>query len=428
MVSLTSDVKSILYLNTRGLSLERDAAIFAAASLGLQVVLVVPDRKAFERYKLQHIIEVPFENEHDIKDQVRMYLYKHDLQISGIVAWTDREVEIVADLGEELGLLCSPRDSVRNVRNKINTRKVLQGFSNLNPRYVVCDSERTFIDGLETVGLPAVIKPAGASAGRGIFRIHSYESALKEYASFKSYCVPERDEIFKHYSEQFLLEEELRGSEHSIAGIVLDGQVSIYAIVDKKIDSKTSIQYQNTIPTRLPSEVICKLTDEVEAIIKALGINWCGFHIDFICTPYGIKVLEVGGRYGAECINSHLIPLSIEGLQPCEILLNALIGKHSLLSKNYVFAAKRRSGMHTLFPSRFGRITDIRGLERVKNHPCTKDFLQVRTIGDKTYHPCERFKTFAVAHVIVQTEIDEDIEAILEEIASFVSIDVEEEI
>ena len=416
----------LLYLNTRSLPLERDTEIEAASRLGLQLVVATPDRAGLEKYHLKHVLEVPVGN-YDLAQRIILqYIHDHALQIQGVVCWSDKEVELVARLGEALGLPCTTTRAAQNVRNKIAFRQMLQQIPGLNPRYSTFSDENSFISALEYVGVPALLKPAGASGGRGIWRIHSLAEAREQYRRFRASTSPERDEVFSYFAGEYLLEEELLGSEHSIAGIVTDGVIHTFAITEKRIDPRTHIQYQNIVPARLPVESIKAIISTTEAVIKATTLNWCGFHMDFMLTEQGIKVLEVGGRYGGECINSHLIPLSIEGLNPYQELLRTVQGLPSTLRKDYSLTPSRRAAMQMIFPQQFGRIVAVKGLDKVKAHPHVKAFLQLRNVGDYTYHPAERYNSFAVAHVIVQTELHENIEEILAEIASSVSIEVAE--
>lgn len=421
-----SEQRALLYLNTRSLPLERDAQIKAVAPLGLPLVVAAPDRAVLEKYHLRHIIEVPVGN-YDVAQRVILqYLRDHALQIQGVVCWSDKEVELVARLGEALGLPSTTTKAAQNVRNKIAFRQMLRHMPGLNPRYSTFSDEDSFISALEHIGVPALLKPAGASGGRGIWRIHSLAEAREQYRRFRVSTSPARDEVFTYFAGEYLLEEELQGSEHSIAGMVADGEVHTFAITEKKIDPCTHIQYQNIVPARLPVETVEAIISTTRAVIKATEMNWCGFHMDFMLTAEGIKVLEAGGRYGGECITSHLIPLSIEGLNPYQELLKTVQGQPSTLLKDYASRSSHRAAMRTIFPRQFGRITAVRGLDRLKTHPHTKAFLQLRGQGDRTYHPAERYNSFAVAHVIVQTELDEDIDAIIEEMVSSVSIEVED--
>src|SRR5438128_1122674 len=214
--------KSVLYLNTRGLKLERDAEIFTALEMGLQVIIAAPDRKPFEAYPIEHIIEVPSGNCNAAQKIILQYLEDHQLPVHGIVCWTDKEVELTARIGSVLGLPSSPPAAVENVRNKARLRRLLDELPALNPAYRSFTDEQSFKAALTTVGVPAIIKPAGASGGRGILRIRDAESALQHYHAFRQYCQPERDEIFAYFAGESLLEEELPGSEHSIAGTVID--------------------------------------------------------------------------------------------------------------------------------------------------------------------------------------------------------------
>ncbi|MDB9474942.1 ATP-grasp domain-containing protein [Dolichospermum circinale] len=202
-------------------------------------------------------------------------------------------------------------EAVLNVRNKANTRRVLNQLSSVNPKYAIIHDYESFSKSLKTVGIPCLLKPSGASFGRGIFKISAYEEAEKIFQQFIEYCTPSRDEIYSYFSNEFLLEEYLNGTEHSVAGIVADNQVYVLAITDKKINREIPFQYENIVPSKLSQDIQNQILEISHLAVQLMGINWCGFHIDLMVTDHGLRILEIGGRLGGECINSHLIPLDI---------------------------------------------------------------------------------------------------------------------
>lgn len=423
---MEDDSVCVLYLDTRSFSLERDAEIEAAKRSELEIVIATPSATQYKDYGIAHIIETPFGNYGVAMQNIIRYLTLNDLKIQGVVAWGDNAVELAAHIGHELNLFSSSLEASQNVRNKVNTRKLLNQLDSVNPKYRVVSSHQGFQEALKNIGVPCLLKPAGASFGRGIFKIDSHEDANSIFQSFVEYCVPSRDEIYSYFSEQFLLEEYLDGTEHSIAGMVVDGEAYFLAVADKKIDKSVPFQYQNIVPSKLSEATKNEAVKLAEAAVKLTGINWCGFHIDFIVTNTGlIKILEIGGRLGGETINSHLIPLSNPAVQPYDLILEVIQGTNPFKKRSFINDICHQAGLRAFIPSSTGKIVQLEGFDKVRNHPNTRNFVQLKQVGDSVYLPLEKLGQFAIGYVVASCGKSEDIEEVLHDIASLVRIEVE---
>ena len=419
------DSQHILYLDTRSFPLERDRELSAAREAGLSVVIATASTDSYSGFDVSNLIEVPIGDFETSKTKILQYLNSHNINIAGVIAWGDKPVELAARIGTALGLPCTTPNNSQNVRNKVNTRKLLDRLNSVNPKYKVIQTYEEFKDALELIGVPCILKPAGASFGRGIFRINAYDDADSIFRSFREYCVPSRDEVYSYFSDSFLLEEYLEGTEHSVAGMVADGEVYILAIADKKIDKSIPFQYENIVPSKLPRNTQNKIVNLSKSAVELLGINWCGFHIDIIVRNDIPKILEVGGRLGGETINSHLIPLSNPDLKPYELILKIVQGEVPLKQRCFVSQSIYQAGIRAFLPKSPGKITCIEGFEKVRKHPNTRDFIQLKDIGDTVYLPSEKLGEYAIGYVVAQCSKDEDIEEILADLASLCHIETE---
>lgn len=413
---------SILYIGTRNLPLERDTELQAALNSNLKLIIAAPSDKPYLNYDINHFIKIPFAKNDVAKQLILNYLTTNHLTPNGLVTWGDGFVELVAMLGEILSLPSSSFEAACNVRNKIKTREILSKYNhNLNPKYAEFTNEKSFVKCIEKIGTPCILKPAGSSGGRGIFSIYSPQDGIQVYRQFVEHCDPKNDSAFSFFTEKYLIEEKLEGSEHSLAGIICNKKVYILGIADKKIDYQIPLQYQNTTPSSLSQSIQKKISNIAQDIVPLLGINWCGFHIDFIVKNKEIKILEVGGRLGGECINSHLIPLSVNGLKPYNLLLKTIQGYNidSLFKEQYNFTHK--AGFRHLIPDRVGTLVDIE-MEKAKKHPNVQELIQVMQTGDKVYFPRQKYNSYTVGYVVAQCSMDIDINKILNQISNLVEI------
>jgi biotin carboxylase len=416
----------VLYVGTRSLPLERDAELEAAFAAGLSPVVAAASARPYAGHPLHHIVETALGDYARAEREILEYLRAKDLTVEGVVAWADREVELTARLAARLGLPGSTEAAALRVRNKAAMRQALAGVAGANPPFAVVTTEAECAAALEQVGVPALLKPAGASGGRGQFIVTSPGHARTTFAEFRRHCDPARDEIYAFHGGEAVLEELLDGSEHSVAGLVAGGRVHILAVTDKKADPQLRWQYQTTVPSTLSDATRRTVVALARAAVAALGIDHCGFHVDIMVTPAGPRVLEVGGRFGGECINSHLVPLVLPSVRPYEALLEVVRGRDPGLAPDSSAAAVRRAGLRHLLPPAPGTITRVSGLETLATHPSVRACWQARHVGDRVAHPRDVYNAISVGYVVAECPLDEDIDTLLSDLAARVVIEVED--
>jgi biotin carboxylase len=343
--------------------------------------------------------------------------------IHGVIAWTDPDVELAARLAACMRLPGLSSSAASIVRDKALARSRLATLGAVNPRYSLVAKEEEVRRAVEHAGSDCLIKPAGASGGRGIFRVKPGDDALEAFRAFRAYCVPERDPIYQTGTGRAVIEEYLIGSEHSVAGLVASGKIHIFGVTDKKVRTDLPYQFETAFPSALSAEKQRRMIEVSRAAVDLLGLDNTGFHVDMMLTDSGPKILEVGGRLGGECINSHLIPLAL-GIRPYELALQVATGQSGLTG-----AGERKelaqAAFHHLIPSKPGRIVGLRGLDAMASHRSVLAFSQVKKIGDVAHHPMERYNSFAVGYVLIRAAVGDDLGAVVDEVMSMVDIEVE---
>lgn len=417
---------SILYLGTRALSLEKVAEIEAARRLGYDVVMASDNPDVFSSYGFEHNFEAPLSKHDEATNIILEYFDKHSLSVSGVVSWQDQEEELAARLAAHLNLAECTLDSNRKARDKTATREMLSKINEkYNPKYQLVNSEISFEESIEKIGLPCILKLAGNSGGRGVLAITSESEVKEKWDKFIEDNATSKGGLYTKYRDSILLEELVTGSEHSISGMVTDKDIYLLAITDKRIDHTTQLQYENVLPSCLSLRVQEEIKVMAEQMITASGIQWRGFHIDFIVTKTGIKVLEMGARLGGECINSHLVPMaSSNRINPYELLIEYIIqGRKPPLSRSdYTQDFDRRAGSRVVAPTSPGWITDIRGLDKLCEHPNTRDFVQLKGIGSKMRPPTDAYEEYKVAYVIAECPLTQNLSQILDEMTADIKI------
>jgi biotin carboxylase len=417
---------TILFLGTRELPLERVAEIQVAREMGHEVIMVSDRPEVYQSYGFTHNFQAPLGNYEQAIPIITDYLQTHKLPISGVISWQDREEELAAHLTKHLGLPSCSLEANQKARNKAMTRQMLESLGgHYNPRYEFVYDAESFTQALEKLGKNGMLKLAGNSGGRGIASISEQDDPKSVWDKFIAANDPSQGEMYAFYRDRIILEEKLTGSEHSVSGVVVDGEVIIFAITDKRIDLATQLQYQNLTPSRLSVDRQQEIKKMATDVIRATGINWRGFHLDFMVTDQGLKILELGARLGGECINSHLISLASSSLHPYQVIMDVIQGQSTLTQTDYSQSFSRQAASRVIAPPAKGRITHISGLEKLCTSPYTRDFVQLKGIGDLVIPPTEAYEQYKIAYLIAESGLEEDLNTILDEMVADLKIEVE---
>ena len=308
------DGRTVLYLGLRRSPLEWRAELDAAAALGLGVHVAsdtdvshtgLPDhrRGSFDR-------GVP--------------LLEQAAQVwpgpapAAVACWGDKHVGLTALVAERFGARGIGAAAAATVTDKAGQRRVMEPYG-LNPAWRAgrtADDLRNAVAELGTEDRPLVFKPAHCSGGRGMALIDGDTDPDQVFALTAA-----------NYSgtTDFLVEEYVDGSEHSVSGVVSDGTVRILGVTDKRVDGPLSPSWATSVPSALADTEVKGLSQAVAQAVLAVGLRIGGFHVDLRLTSEGPVVLEVGGRLGGDLINSHLIPYAHRGaVRPYEAFLALL--------------------------------------------------------------------------------------------------------
>src|SRR5215831_17855946 len=126
-------VPTVVFMGTRRVPLEVNAALLAAHSVGYKVALLTSSVPKFGKGILAYIETV------DIFDRPAALAAALDLAkrtgASGVVTWTDIGVELAAALADRCGWPGVPIEAAHKARNKHSMRSALKDHPDLIPRF-----------------------------------------------------------------------------------------------------------------------------------------------------------------------------------------------------------------------------------------------------------------------------------------------------
>ncbi len=158
-------MKSVLFV---GAGRHQRRAILRAQELGLRVVAVDrnPDAPGLATADVGEAVD--FSDIAAVTEVARRHGVDGVLTISA-----DRAVPVVAAVAEDLGLPGIGRETAHLMTHKIAMRRTLADAGVPQPRFAGARDLQSARAALETVGVPAVLKPADSGGQRGVFFIGS---------------------------------------------------------------------------------------------------------------------------------------------------------------------------------------------------------------------------------------------------------------
>ncbi len=271
--------------------------------------------------------------------------------------------------------------------DKIEMRKRMAVYdSKIIPKFaVVQDADEKTIEVIEkNIGYPLMVKPSGLSASMLVTNCYHRDELEKTLSAvFKRANIFHRlyKEFYKDDTPQVLVEELMEGEMYSVDGVV-DGTgecyvyPSVHIKTGKQIGFDDYFGYQQMTPTLLKQESFDALEQVAIKGVKALGLRNTHFHIEFIRTEEGWKIIEIAPRIGGFRQDLYKLSYGIDCTTNDIRIRMGLKPKILKSKKGYTAALK-------IFAKREGVIKSIKGLKKVKELASVVSVTQKQTNGDK---------------------------------------------
>lgn len=149
---------------------------------------------------------------------------------------------------------------------------------------------------------PLIIKPTDRSGSRGVTKVDNPE-ILQE-----AICTALEDS----FEKKVMIEEFVEGSEYSVECISYEGVHVFLALTEKRTTGAPNfIETGHLEPAEMPMALKNKIITVIKKALNTLEIRFGASHSEVLVKKNGeVKIVEIGGRMGGDCIGSHLVPLS----------------------------------------------------------------------------------------------------------------------
>lgn len=400
-------MKTLLFINLRSHKVERIAPVIEAKRQGYRVVLMTDHDPQLIDSGLDEVIEIDTYDETAVVEAVIAYHQQHHL--SGILTWSDKDVELVAQLNDRLQLPGIPVSHVKNARNKYLMRMAFDQVPDISPDYENVRSEVDLRHAVARIGTPGILKPVGASGSKGIFKIESEECIEYVYETLRHATSPERDKVYHYYPNDYIYEGYLVGEEVSVEGVVQNGEVRIAGITDKAVTPEYSLEYIAIFPSDKNAALQQEIKTKATQAIQSLGIDHCAFHLEGRVTKDGFKVIESAARPGGGFIASHLIP-GASGHSYIEKILDVAVGNDVTENWPTFDQTSKKMCFYSVMAEQAGIFKGVQGLDRLVEIPCVHYVVSLKNYGDSVILPPEHFSSCFVLNIVFEAESTEAVQ------------------
>lgn len=267
-----------------GAGRDQRAAIVHVRGLGHRVVAVDDDPQA-EGLGHADVAEVA---DVDDADVIEALARSHGVDAVLTLA-RDRTVPTVAVVSERLGLPFLARDAAHRFTHKLAMRRTLAEEGLPQPAFAAVRNLAEGRAALETVGLPAVLKPADAERQHGVFRID-------DSGDLESHL---HAALAESRSQEAVLERLVDGTEMNAVVVARDGAVRLLTLSDRLRPDGPGfgVSWAHVYPARIHSDQLVAAERGAERVAAVLGLRDGVGLVQLIATPDGeVSVIGAAAR------------------------------------------------------------------------------------------------------------------------------------
>lgn len=332
-------------------SYRNDDFLAAAKKLEVEVISVANYcHQLAPSWGMSPIQSVPFDQPLAALRQLQTALGRKP---DAVLAVDDSGLDLAALLCEYLYLPGNSPEAVRQSRDKLAFRRLLQGGGLNCPEFCHLDIDAPAV--APPLGLPVVVKARRLSASRGVIRAdtrEAYVQAVQWVRGIQAKADRDAAEL------GLIVERFIPGSEHALEGLLQGGRLRVLALIDKP-DPLDGPYFEETLyvtPSRLAPETQHEIALAVQCACELIGLESGPIHAEMRINAQGVWLLEIAARsIGGLCgrMLRHALGMSLEEL----ILRHAL--KRSLPEVEH----REANGVMMIPIAERGIFRGVRGLD-----------------------------------------------------------------
>ena len=225
-------------------------------------------------------------------------------------------------VANEMGLVGNSPEATYKSTNKHAMRLAFEANGDPSPRSYLVD-EKTDLSALN-LDYPIIVKPTDRSGSRGICKLYSAD----ELSEAVSHAIEES------FEKKALIEEFAEGQEYSVEFISYHGQHHFLQMTHKYTTGEPNfIETGHLEPAPVDTEIIECVKQVVSHALDTLEIQNGASHSELKIDENGkIRLIEIGGRMGGDCIGSDLVRYST-GFDFVRMVIDVACGREPVFEK-----------------------------------------------------------------------------------------------
>ncbi|MGI5340813.1 ATP-grasp domain-containing protein [Streptomyces sp. CA-181903] len=243
-------------------------------------------------------------------------------RLDGVFSLGADNPPVISALAHRFGCPGLPVETALDCTLK-DRRLAILGEAGLDlPRFATAGTVEEAVRAVAVTGLPAVIKPSDQTGSLGVMKVESAEQVPGVAA----------EALRLSPGGRIVVEEFLRGTEHTLAAFMADGELHRFGFADREYGRKEEFapyffEGGDTLPSRLSAERIEEVTDVVRRGARALRLDPAVINTDILCTHDGrVVLLEITCRITGARIATEVMRLAT-GVDPLPNVVRLALGR-----------------------------------------------------------------------------------------------------
>lgn len=281
-----------------------------ASAMGFETVVVDYNPNAPGIKYADNFLEISTEDKEAILEAAQRF------KVDGILTTSDYPVNVVAYVGEKLGLNAMSSEVAAICTDKYRQRVLFREKGIKTPFFKLCLSGENLS---AYRNFPYIVKPCDSSASRGVKKVFDPEGLQEAF----------EDAMENSRSGKILIESLIEGREFSVETLSQDGVTTVVNITEKLTKGEVDgyfVEDTHIEPARISPDEWETISDEVVAATSAIGFDNCPSHTEVKLNAEGAWIIETACRLGGDYITSDLVPLST-GIDMLENLIRLSLGE-----------------------------------------------------------------------------------------------------
>jgi biotin carboxylase len=350
-----TETRTVLFV---GAGRHQRRAILRARELGHRIVAVDRNAEALGLQEADVGDVVDFQDVDAVAEAGRRHSVNGVLTVSA-----DRAVPVVAAVAERLGLPGIGSETAHLMTHKIAMRRRLAEAGVPQPRYAAARNLHEGRSAVETVGLPAVLKPADSGGQRGVFRLESVDDMERHLHAA----------LAESSGEEAIVEAFHEGLELNGLVIARGGSVELLTLSDRLRPPGIGfgVGWIHVYPSRLYGHTLEQAEETAVRAVRALGLrDGIAFPQLIVSESGDVQVVEVAARIpGGQMAD---LARHATGVDLVEVALRQALGEDvpdELARPRHQQPLAVRFLTASPGPLPTGKVTSVGSLERVLAFP-----------------------------------------------------------